>query len=170
MKRAFTLVEILISVTLISLIFIYLYSSIDALKFSNKFYEEKNKELKVREKFLTTIYNDIAFAKGGIKFLDKDSKDYSILQIDNSKNSLYNIKNPNVLWYVSKKNNTLIRLESKDVIKLPMGDKGIYTTHLDRVIENCKSFKVYESNGSKSFLVYLKDEKAKPIIFEFNKL
>lgn len=170
MKKAFTLLELMISVALISLIFIYLYNTIDSLKFANNFYEEKNKALKLREKFLTTIYNDIAFAKGKVTFLDKQSKEYSIVKIENTKNSLYNIKNPYILWYVSKKDDTLIRLESKKDIKLPMEDKDIYSAHLDKVVTNCKSFKVYPSNDEKSFLIYLKDNKIKPIIFEFNKL
>ncbi len=170
-KRAFTLIELMISVALISLIFIYLYSSIDSLKFTNKFYENKNLELELREKFLTTIYRDMALASGGIKFLEKpDSKNYSIVQIDKSKNSLYNIKNPNVVWFVSKKDDTLIRLESKSTIKLPIEDNEMFNVHLDKVVPNCKAFRVYDSNGSKSFLIYLKNDKLKPIIFEFNKL
>ncbi len=171
MKRAFTLLELMISVALISLIFIYLYGAIDSLKFTNEFYQEKNRALSIREKFLTTIYKDIIFAKSSdISFLDKDSKEFSILKIDNSKNSLYNIKNPNIIWFVSRKDDTLIRLESKDKIKLPLEEKSIYSIYLDKVVTNCKAFRVYKSSNGNSFMIYLKDNQIKPIIFEFNKL
>ena len=169
MKRAFTLLELMISVALISLIFIYLYGAIDSLKFTNNFYQEKNKALSIREKFLVTIYRDIIFAKN-VSFLDRDSKEFSIVKIDNSKNSLYNIKNPNIIWFVSRKDDTLIRLESKDKIKLPLEEKTIYSTYLDKVVTNCKAFRIYKSNDGSSFMVYLKDNQIKPIIFEFNKL
>ena len=63
MKRAFTLMEMLISIFILSLVLAYLYESIDSLKFANNFYEEKSKKLKQFQKMTLVLKNDLFMAK-----------------------------------------------------------------------------------------------------------
>lgn len=168
-RRSFTLLELLISITLLSLIFLYLYRSIDSLKFSNIFYGQKANELKYQEKVLKVLYYDLMLSNKKISLLEtKNAKKYSVLRIDKTRNSLYNIKNPTVIWYVSKENNTLIRLESKKNIRqLPISYDDTAYTFMDKIVTQCEAFKLYQSNDKSKLLLYLKNG-VKPVVFEFN--
>lgn len=156
----------MISIVIISLIFTYLYKSIDSLRFSNRFFSEKNKMLNERERVLKTLYRDIIFSKD-IQLLEKpDSKEYSILKLKSSKNSLYNLRYPTIIWYVSTEDRSLIRLESNRDINLPLKYNNVYFTHLDRVAPNCNSFKLYRAKDS--LLIYLNQDGSEELIFEIN--
>ena len=165
MRRAFTLMEMLISIFILSLVLAYLYESIDSLKFTNNFYEEKSKKLKQFQKMALVLKNDLFMAKD-IKFLDKDSKDYTILKIDHTRNSLYDISAPCVVWFVLKKEDTLVRFESAKDIKFPPPYDDIQKIHKDIVAKECKTFKLYRSSDKKSILAYIKIGSSKPIVFE----
>lgn len=169
-KRAFTLLEVMISISILSLIFVYLYSSIDSLKRSNSFYEKKNEVIKFQEKILKVLYSDLILSNKKIDLLEDGSKDYSILRIDKTKNSLYNIKETTVIWFVSKEEDTLIRVESKKDINLPIKYDDIPYVYLDKIFSECKAFKLYKSNDKDKLLLYLKKENSKELIFEFNLL
>jgi len=111
------------------------------------------------------LKNDLFMAKN-IKFLDKDSKDYTILKIDHTGNSLYDISAPCVVWFVLKKDDTLVRFESAKDIKFPPPYDDIQKIHKDIVAKECKTFKLYRSSDKKSIFAYIKIGSSKPIVFE----
>ena len=63
MRKAFTLIEILITTILTSLLMLVLYGTIDNLRQSNTFYEKKLNEFDEKNKALTLLRNDIMDAR-----------------------------------------------------------------------------------------------------------
>jgi type II secretory pathway component PulJ len=152
MKKSFTLLEVLISITISMFIFLAVFQIINSLKTSKAVFEKKisNKE----GMLVKTLYYDILNAKKIAIVKSPNPKFIRLFLI--TSNSLYGFQRPYVVWVAEK--NGLVRIEDKDVINLP----GSYT-HLDRFLKNVKIFKIYK-NKSKYF-VFIKSKKN--IYFEF---
>ncbi|MEO1924171.1 MAG: type II secretion system protein, partial [Nautiliaceae bacterium] len=101
MKKSFTLVEILISIGILSVLFLAMSNVISGLKISKTTlkaaYENSSKE----ELFIKTLYGDIINAKEIKIQHSHNNKNYDILFL-HTKNSLYKNIYPYVIWYVSK--------------------------------------------------------------------
>ncbi|MEO1924324.1 MAG: prepilin-type N-terminal cleavage/methylation domain-containing protein [Nautiliaceae bacterium] len=154
MKKGWTLIEILISISILSILFLAMSNIIGNLKISKNFLKNNLKKSKKEELLIKTFYSDIMNAKK-IKILNT-SKNYIRLILKTS-NSLYDLINPNVIWYVSKNGNTLIRAESYLKIK----NNNFY--YADKFMQNVKKFKILKKN--RKYFVYIKS--IKPIFFEF---
>jgi len=155
MKKAFTLIEVMISVVIFSILILFMSKVVDSLNSSIQ--SLKTKQLSnIKQKQLTkALYADILEAKT-IKIYNKN-KNYSVLYIQTA-NSLYNIAMPYVVWYVSKKDKALMRLESATNIELPVNDG-----YLDIFQKGVKIFKIY--NNKDKYFVFIKAKK--DIFFEF---
>jgi prepilin-type N-terminal cleavage/methylation domain-containing protein len=162
-RASFTLIETIISVALLGIIFTYLYSTIDTLKRSDRFYKEKLFDFQEKQKIVKVLYSDLILANSKIDLLQADSKEFSTLKIK-TLNSLYNIANPTVIWYVSK-DNTLCRVESTKDINLPLKFDNIKYSFIDRIKSDIELFRVFSSKKSSS-LVYIESKKGEEIIFE----
>ena len=139
-KKAFTLIEVLISITLLSLVFMALYRSVDILRASNKnlfFHLEKSSsELKSAK----VLYMDILMSDGNISIDNKKDKHFSRVIIFNTKNSLYGLSNAKVAWLVYKENNTLLRVEGGEYsMPLKYDDR----VEIDEISKNIKHFRIY---------------------------
>ena len=154
MKKGWTLIEILISISILSVLFLAMSNIIGNLKISKNFLKSNLKKSKKEELLIKTVYSDIINAKE-IKILNT-SKNYIRLILKTS-NSLYDLINPDVIWYVSKNGNTLIRAESYLKIK----NNNFY--YADKFTQNVKKFKIFKKN--RKYFVYIKS--IKPIFFEF---
>ena len=145
MKKAFTLVEIIISIFLFSLIMIFLYKSTSNLRLNNKNLKENHSKSKTFNKVLYQLKNDLILS--------------SKVKIDNEKNkielittnTLYENSNPKVIWTILKQSKTLIRVENKKIA----------TTNI-----KLKSIKFYQSKRKDKILCYIEKNNNKKIIFE----
>ena len=159
MKKSFTLIEVMISIVIFSILVLFTSKVIASLNLSlnslNKVYYENIKQ----SLLIKTLYADILASKN--INLENRNKNYSILSIQTT-NSLYNISMPYVIWYVSKNNNSLMRLESSQKIVLPINNEDIF---LDKFTSNLQIFKVYKKKNY--FFVYIKNKKS--LFFEFRK-
>lgn len=166
MKKGFTIVEIMVSVVLLGFISIFVSSLIEQTKKSNQTF----KTLRVNDKKTTlisdTLYKDIFQAQD---ISVSTSKTYSILKLK-SKNSVYNIQEPYVVWLVLKKDNTLIRMESAKKILLPIQESSQKSIFVDQVVKNCETFNINISKNKNHVLSFIKIQKKNPIIFEVKKL
>jgi len=150
MKKAFTLVEVIISILIFSIIMMFLYKSVSSLKLNNK--NLKNSVIKEKNlaKVALLIKQDLTLArKLDTKLLEKD-----ILSIETT-NSIYNIAKPKVVWKVLKENNKLVRVETVNSLTL-LSDTTI----------KCKKFKIYFSKKEHKFLIYIKTTNNKELITE----
>ncbi len=163
MKRAFTLIEILISITLIGLITMFVSSTITGIKKSNYIFEKKVKKSLKIEKIHSILHSDLYSAT---KIDIKSYRKYSVLSI-RSKNSLYGIEEPHIVWLVLKDKKTLTRMESaKEILPLPPDTEKSSYIFSDKVAENCNNFYIVLSKKGDSVLVFVDIENEKPIISE----
>lgn len=147
MRSAFTLVELLVSVILFSLIFVFLYSEIDQVRSLREFYAKKENKFTQHERIRSLLFRDLAQAD--TMTILKEDKDYTVIALKPQRESLYNIAVANVVWLVMKQNRTLTRLESAERIDLPIEPAKLYTVHSDIIANDCTTFKAYESNSSR---------------------
>jgi len=149
-KKSFTLIEMLISITLFSIIIIFLYDTLEQSKNSNIFYSKKLDELKNISKIKKLFFEDIVNKKNNSKFsITPDKNKNSILHFQ-SKNSFHNPFYKYITYKIVDEN-TLVRIQSKTTFE------GAF---VDVVYENIIKFKVIENKD-------LKKKKSIVIYFEF---
>ncbi|ACM92801.1 prokaryotic N-terminal methylation motif domain protein [Nautilia profundicola AmH] len=158
MKKSFTLIEVLISITILSILFLALSNVISSLSKASDYLEKKYSFENNKYLFLKILYYDILNADD---INITQYKNYTIIKMQTS-NSLYFIPKPYVMWYVSKRNNTLVRYESPKNIDILEDNSNYY---LDKFIQNVKIFKIYKHLGK--YFVYI--DNGKPIYFEMYK-
>ncbi len=107
--KSFTLVEVIISIVILGILFTYLFSTINSTKKQNKNYIIKSDKIKDEKQIFRLFNLDFAQIIGDVKITN--SKRYDILEFK-TKNSIYQIIEPTVTYFVSKKDKALIRVES----------------------------------------------------------
>ncbi len=162
MKKAFTLVEIIISVILLGIVVTFIYQGLQNTQKSNQIFKQKERELNLQKKISKVLYEDIFMAD---EIRITGGKKYKSLELTTN-NSLFNIIKPKVIWLVSKHNDTLVRVEST---KLPLTYENRFISHLSKVAENCEIFSIYQSRKKDKILFYIKFKDQKPIVYEFFK-
>ena len=162
-KKAFSLVELIISVVLLGIIATFLYTSVSNLEKNNRIFSKTAKDLETREKVIDLLYNDIFVAKT----LKITGNEYSTISMQ-TKNSLFEISQPYVTWAVSRDKKTLLRFESVKKYDENFTQNSDYF-HISKVGENCEVFKIYQSNKKKYALVHIQFKDKQPLIYEFVK-
>ncbi|RXJ80210.1 type II secretion system protein J [Arcobacter sp. F2176] len=166
MKKGFTLIEILISITLFSLILVFLYKALDLTKQSNFFYEKKLDTLESSNKLKALYYEDIAKAKSIEITFDRSSN--SILKIQT--NDMYHNPFYRYVTYIISQDKNLLRIESlykfneREVL-----DSFFNDAFVDKLDSDIFKFKVSQSKVNKKIYAILLQKKDKPIVF-FNTL
>ena len=150
MRKAFTLIEILIAITILSIMMLFLYQSYNSLNISNSFYKNelgqiKNGYLKKKVFFLdfALVYKETA------KILNQDTKlDVVFLQ---SSHSIHKRHNPYIAYIIQ--DSKLYRLESiQEFTEYPLSVGGEYVADCLGEID---SFRVYRSKDDEgSYLVH----------------
>jgi len=156
-RKAFTLIEVLISIALLGIMIPVLYSSVDVLQESNSHVLEYLQKSKKITKATETLYLDILSSDGNIS-IQKD--EYTRLCIENSKNSLYELSLAKVCWVVLKKDKALARIEGNGY-SLPLGTDQ--RAEIDVVMKGVELFDVYHSKDK--VLVLLQEKGKEPISF-----
>lgn len=156
-RSAFTLIEVLISVALLSLVLLALYRSVDMLQSSNRqlfrYLEKSDREKRGTE----TLFLDIAGSDGNLTIVGDE---FSRLCMESSVNSLYGLSAAKVCWVVSKKEHTLLRSEGNGYT-LPLNSDD--RVAVDAVIEDVDLFRVYRQKGE--VLVMLRQKGKNSISF-----
>ena len=156
-RRAFTLIEVLISIGLLGMMIPTLFSAVKMLRQSNAHmlsYLEKAKKVSKGSKML---YLDIASSDGRLK-IKKDEQ--TQLCLEETSNSLYGLSIAKVCWVVLKEENTLVRVEGNNY-KLPL--KYEDKVEVDKVIKHIETFDIYHKKDK--VLVLLKQKNKEPISF-----
>ncbi len=159
MRQGFTLIEILISVALLSLVLIGLYDSLDIQRASNKHLFEYLQKALNRDKAIMVFYNDLVKSDGNITI---KKSDFDRVCINSTTNSLYALPVAKVCWVVVKEKNQLVRVEGNGY-SLPT--KSEDRVAVDRTIKNMKLFDVYYNKKVGKILVVAKAEGAEPYTF-----
>jgi len=156
-RKAFTLIEVLISIGLLGIVIVALFSTVSMMRDSNgHLYEYLQKSKKIT-KATKVLYLDIASSDGNIT-LEKD--EFTRLCMQETRNSLYALSLAKVCWVVLKKNNTLVRIEGNNY-KLPTRIED--RVEVNPVMQHVELFDVYHEKDK--ILVFLKQKGEEPITF-----
>jgi len=159
-RTAFTLIEVLISITLLSLVLMALYKSADILRHSNlhlfKYLEKSTHSLKGSK----TLYMDLMQADYNIT-INSDEK-FHRLTINRTKDSLYGQDVAKVVWMVYKEENTLLRLEG-GAYHIPL--KNEEHVEVDVIAKHIKLFKIYKSKKKNKILAMIQIKGQEPQLF-----
>jgi predicted CoA-binding protein len=151
------LIEVLISISLLSIVLLSLYNSVAMLRHSNAQlfdYLEKAE----REKLGTeTMFLDIAGSDGNISIAGDE---YARLCMENTDNSIYELPSAKVCWVVTKKEKRLLRVEGNHY-RLPLGSEAHVA--VDTVMERVDLFHVYRSK--ENVLVVLQQKGKESVSF-----
>jgi prepilin-type N-terminal cleavage/methylation domain-containing protein len=142
MRRAFTLIELMISIVILSIIMVFLYKSYAELNSQNKLYDQATNKIEKLELIKQTLFLDFSLSlKSTTTIITQDKKvDIVFLQ---SSHSIHDRINPYIGYIV--KENKLYRIESLKVLqKYPIPLNINYDIDYLGEIEN---FRVYLSQS-----------------------
>ena len=156
-RKAFTLLEVLISIALLGIVIVALFSSADMMQNSNQQlaqYLEKSKKI---TKATKVLYMDMMGSDGNIS-IKKD--EFSRVCMEETRNSLYALPTAKVCWVVLKKENTLARIEG-NAYHLPLGLEE--RVEIDPIMTDIEVFDVYHEKDK--ILVLIQQKGKEPISF-----
>lgn len=147
-RSGFTLMELLISISILSILMLALYKAYDALNFSNETYKKKSYNIKTLELKKRTIYLDFALSlKGTIKYLNEEPKEDMVTF--QSSNSIHRRYNPYITYFV--KDTKLYRMESLQKInEYPFNNE--INADVDE-LGSVKKFKVFKAKDKTTYLI-----------------
>lgn len=151
-RGAFTLIELMVSITILAVMMLFLYKSYASLNLSNEILKEEVVTIVDIEKLKKVIYLDFLLAiNKSVDVLRKDKKeDATFLQ---SSNSLHKRINPYIAYLV--KDEKLYRLES--LKRFTTYDLAIDSEFDVDCLGEVESFKVYKSSNIKkeAYLIHV---------------
>jgi len=159
-SRAFTLLEVLISITLLSLVLMALYKSADILRDSNlhlfQYLQKSTKTLKGSK----TLYMDLLHSDHNISINSEEK--FHRLTMASTTHSLYGQGQAKVVWLVYKEENTLLRIEGGQY-DIPL--KNEQRVEIDVIAKNIELFKIYKSKKKDKILAMIQIKGQEPQMF-----
>lgn len=156
MKKSFTLLELLISITLFFIIVVFLYKTIDQTKHSNNLFSEKEQALKEANHLHNIFLEDIAESSNITITSDKNKNSIIKIVTNNTYHNAF-FKNITYLINSSKK---LVRIESYEVFNelQPMTLDFEVNSYIDILLEDLEFFELKNSGVNYNFLLKQKDK------------
>jgi len=156
-RKAFTLIEVLISIALMGIVIVALFSAVDVLQNSNQHLLKYLEKSKIITKATKVLYFDMMGSDGNIT-IQKD--EFSRVCMEETQNSLYALPAAKVCWIVLKKDNTLVRIEGNDYHVPLLAEEKV---EIDPVMTGIKVFDIYHEKDK--ILVLMQQEGKEPISF-----
>ena len=156
-RKAFTLLEVLISITLMGIVIVALFSTVDMLQDSNQQLSEHLKKSKTISKAVKVLYADLMDSDGNITI---QKEEMSRVCIEKTRHSLYALSEAKVCWVVLKEGNTLARIEGNDYHLPLLEDEKV---EINLVMDQIKLFDLYHEKDK--VLVLLHQKGKDPISF-----
>lgn len=155
MKKSFTLLELIISITIFMIIIVFLYKVLDQTKFSNILLSQKEKALVKSNKLHNIFLEDILESSNIDIFITKEKT--AIIKIRTT--NTYHNPFYNHVTYMIGSNNKLLRIESKDNFeneKTPL--EFFENAYIDILLEDIELFELKNSDSSYVFLIKQKNK------------
>jgi len=153
-RKAFTLIEVLISIALLGLILVPLFSVVEMMRNSNDHLLKSLEKSKQITKGTKVLFMDILSSDGK---LDIKKDEFTRLCIEETTNSLYNLPVAKVCWVVLKNKNTLVRVEG-NAYHMPVESEE--RVEVDPVIQGVELFDVYHQKDKVLVLIQEKGKEA----------
>lgn len=166
MKKAFTLIEILIAITILSIMMLFLYQSYSSLNISNSFYKNELGQIKNGYLKKKVLYLDFSLANHKqIKILNQDTNEDVVFM--QSSNSIHKRHNPYIAYVIH--DSKLYRLESIHEFKeYPLSVGGEYVADSLGAVN---SFRTYPSKGDEpSYLLHIDFKEDEDILLKIRTL
>ena len=157
MKKAFTLLELLISITLFMIIVVFLYKTLDQTKHSNNLFSNKQEILKESNHLHNIFLEDIAeISSVSLPFHDKNK---NVIVKINTYNTYHNAFFNNVTYLINS-SKELIRIESKTVFEhlQPIEEAFFNDAFIDVLLEDVEYFDVENSGNNYVFVIKQKNK------------
>lgn len=156
MKKSFTLLELLISITLFLIIIVFLYKTLDQTKYSNNIFTKKEDSLKQINHLHNIFLEDIAEASSITITTDKNKN--SIVKIVT--NNTYHNSIFNNITYLINSTNKFIRIESLQVFNEqdPLNAIFFDNSYIDELEGNIEYFEAKNSGVNYHFFIKQKDK------------
>jgi len=138
-RRAFTLLELLISAALLSLVLLGLYQSLEIQRSSNQQLHHYLLRALDKDKAAMVLYRDLLQSDGNLTL---EKGEFDRLCIQRTSHSLYGLGRPKVCWLVTKEDRALVRVEGGE-FHLPL--KMEERVALDKVIPHMELFDLYRN-------------------------
>ena len=154
MKKSFTLLELIISITLFMIIVGFLYKTLDQTKHSNKLFSNKQNILKESNQLHNIFLEDIAEASNITINYDKNKNAIVKIVTNNSyHNSFFN----NVTYIVGA-TNKLVRIESSQVFnELKPNEENFYeNAFIDILLDDIEFFEL--KNDADNYIFGIKQK------------
>ena len=172
MRKAFTLIELMISIVILSILMLFLYKSYAGLNKSNKIFAQEVQKISKIELLKKVIYLDYSLAikndtNGSIVQVLNQDKNEDVIFMQTS-NSIHNRVNPYIAYIV--KEEKLYRLESlKKFTEYPLGTDSEFVVD---ELGDVKSFRVYKSRevSKELYLVHVVFKKENEILLKIKVL
>lgn len=161
MRRAFTLIELMIAITLTALLLTLLYNASDSIKKGAEHYLDKEQNLiKNSQKIYRLLLMDILDSDlNSTLITNQDERGTNILL--HTSNSLHRVENPWVLYKVTD-DKELLRIESLYRPKLPLDQVTNPYIFVDIICNDTERFKIYKKRNE--FLIIFQCNQNRPII------
>ena len=165
MRRGFTLIELMISITILSIVMLFLYQSYSSLNKTNKLYDKETNKIQTKQMRKKIMFLDFSLVLSkDITIINQNRKeDVVFLQ---SSHSMHDRYNPYIAYIV--KDSKLYRLESlKKFKRYPLDADIRFSLECFGEIE---SFRVYRSKkkNHKMFLLHVTFKDEEDILLKIN--
>jgi len=162
-RSGFTLIELMVSISILSIMMIFLYQSYSSINSSNKNLKNEIRVITDVQKLKKVIYLDFSLAlHKSVKILNQDAKE-DVLFFQSS-NSLHKRYEPYIAYIVKK--GRLYRLESLQEFKeYPLAMNSEFDVDY---LGDVNSFRVYKSTNDKKelYLVHIKFKNIEDILLK----
>lgn len=158
MKKAFTLLEIIISITLFLILTIFLYKTIDQTKYSNNLFASKEQTLKQSNSLHNIFLEDFAeiYPKSTIE-ITKDKNSNSIVKIES--NNTYHNPFYKHITYLINSSKKLVRIESLEKFdETQIGEEFFYNSFIDILLEDIEYFEAKNKDINYIFAIKQKNK------------
>jgi len=166
MRKAFTLIEILLAVSILSIMMLFLYQSYSSLNISNRFYKDALGQIRSGYLKKKVLFLDLSLAhREKTDILNQDTKEDVLFM--QSSNSIHKRHNPYIAYFVQDAK--LYRLESVHEFKeYPL---SLTEEYVADCLGEVNSFRVYRSKGDEaSYLVHVDFKEDEDILLKVKPL
>ena len=162
MKKAFTLLEVVISISIFMVMILFMYKALDDTKISNnKFVEYINKDLNINDIY-QIVSEDVMEKTSDIALLE--DRDKNSLFFFETKNSYHDPFYTNVLYMNIE--DKFIRIESLNQINpKEFSYEVLEDAYIDVLFEKVNSFKAIKDTTNKKINIFIELKNKEKIVF-----
>ncbi len=164
MKKSFTLLEVVIAITIFLIIFVFMYKALDDTRLGNNIFENHISKNEYQASLYKIFLEDIAELNPlGNKKVKKDF----IIDEDKEKNTIFIFKTNNSYFdlyyeyvtYMVSSTGSLIRIESKEEFQKGKSSIEFFNnSYIYKLLDDVEKFVVLEKDNRVVFIIKQKDK------------